>query len=110
MTDQMQTRVVVLDGTARVIVAGEIDLATSHDLSEAIKQALTEAPKALVIDLSDVSFCDSSGLGVLAVSERECKLQGVQYRITGATGAVRRVFDITGLDELLDDGDTEVSA
>jgi anti-anti-sigma factor len=110
MAEQMQTDVVVTDGTARVVVAGEIDLATSHDLNQAIKQALRAARDMVSIDLSAVTFCDSSGLAVFAVSERECALAGVQFRITGANGAVRKVFNITGLDELLDGNGTDARA
>ncbi|MEY3606871.1 MAG: hypothetical protein RL289_1051, partial [Actinomycetota bacterium] len=46
-----------------ITVSGEVDLATSPDLDNAIIAAIESGTSSLAIDLTDVSFMDSSGLG-----------------------------------------------
>jgi anti-sigma B factor antagonist len=103
MANLMNTSIVMADGSVTVVVSGEIDMATSQELYAAIEHALTATHDSLSIELSAVSFCDSSGLGVLVLGEQECKLRGVRYRVIGATGTVRQVFEITGLEDMLEE-------
>lgn len=110
MADHLHITVAAADGSARVAVTGEIDLLTCQELHEAIERALKSVRGSLEIEMSGVSFCDSSGLGVLVLAEQECKLRGVQYHLTGVTRSVRQVFRITGLDDLIDNEGAEATA
>jgi anti-sigma B factor antagonist len=99
----LQTRVVANDGSASVIVRGEIDLAAVHDLAGAIRDALDRGLPSLVIDLTGVTFCDSSGLGQFVYTAQDCATRGVGFRIVGARQTVRSVFEVAGVADLLGD-------
>jgi anti-sigma B factor antagonist len=78
---------------------GDIDAATVDPLREELL-ALVEAehPDRLVIDLTDVTFMDSTGLGVL-VRVRNAQLEhGGDVAVVNAIPRVQRVLTITGLD------------
>ncbi|MCZ0207982.1 STAS domain-containing protein [Streptomyces achromogenes] len=90
-------------------VSGELDLMTSPVLRQHVHDAVAEGHHSLVVDLSDVFFCDSSGVGVLIASRRlirSCQgrlrlilpdrgaVDGSHVnRVLGALG-VRRLFDV----------------
>lgn len=57
-------------GWAVLRVSGEMDLVTSPMLRERVHDAVAEGRHSLVLDLSDVQFCDSSGVGVLVATRR----------------------------------------
>jgi anti-anti-sigma factor len=78
-------------------VHGEVDLATSPKLHEAL-DAL-DPDVGLVVDLSDVSFLDSSGLTELVrAHERHAEAGGV--RLVVASKGIRRVLEVSGLTEV----------
>jgi anti-sigma B factor antagonist len=87
-------------GEQVVAVAGEIDVATSPELRQAIERVIDDTAR-LTIDLSGTTFIDSSGLGVLVGAlkrARELGHEGIVLR--GIQEPVRRVLEITGLAEL----------
>jgi len=94
-----------LPGRVRVLsVAGEIDMLTSPDFEVAIDYDLGHLPATLVVDLSKVTFIDSSGLAALFGAHRRaaCPVRVV------ATRAIARVLDLIGMrDTLLVHGDLD---
>lgn len=92
-------RMAAADGQVRVELAGEIDLHVRDDLKAALEAAI-RAGADVVVDLTDVTFLDASGVGALVGARR--KLEGQHdLRIHGARAGVRRVLDITGVAALL---------
>jgi anti-sigma B factor antagonist len=90
------------DDEVRVWVRGEIDLCTAPDLRASIDAALgTRDVRAVVIDLADCTFMDSSGLNVLVAAADAARQRRQAVRITGAHGVVQRVIELTGLDTVL---------
>lgn len=87
---------------ATVTASGEIDLASSPDLRRELQALLDDGVRRIVVDLGDVTFIDSSGLGVLVgVLKRIKEVEGGgSLEILGLTGPVRKVFEITGLHEI----------
>lgn len=87
--------------TARVAVAGEVDLATAHLLRDRLLNVLREqAPAVLDVDLARVTFLDCTGISAL-VAVREATLQaGHQMRVSQPQPIVRRVLEVTGLLDL----------
>ncbi len=70
-------------------VSGELDLVTSPVLRQHVHDVVAEGRHSLVLDLSDVLFCDSSGVGVLIASRRLIRsCQGSLRLILPAQGAV----------------------
>jgi anti-sigma B factor antagonist len=86
-----------------VVARGEIDVATSPLLRSEFAAALAQGPKEVTLDLHDVSFIDSSGLGVLVGAlKRLREAGGERFVIVGAQDAVRKIFTITGLNTLFE--------
>ena len=91
------------DGADIVIVArGEIDVATSPLLRAELSSVIAASPSMVTVDLAGVSFVDSSGLGVLvgALMQLRSIDPTAVLRVVGLQEPVRKVFDVTGLDEL----------
>ncbi len=101
------------DHVAVVHASGEVDATTAHTLRSALSKAISEAGDNLVADLTEVTFMDSTGLGVLVGRLKEVRTRGGQLHCVVTTDRVRRVFMATGLDTVLqlhDDVDSAVSA
>jgi anti-sigma B factor antagonist len=89
------------DGQWQVQVRGEVDVATSPQLQNELAELLSRDARNLVVDMSGVTFIDSSGLGVLVeILERLQAQQGDAIVLRRMQEPVRRVFEITGLTEL----------
>ncbi|NRQ49154.1 STAS domain-containing protein [Aeromicrobium stalagmiti] len=81
-----------------VALAGDIDIETARDLRAHIVDRADPTSK-LVIDLSDVEFMDSSGLGALVSGWQMTRDEG-DFRLAGANPAVHRVLTITGMEDV----------
>jgi anti-anti-sigma factor len=88
-------------GIVLVRMPTEVDLATAPALRDELLGALNRDGVHLVVDALDVTFMDSSGVNALVrARERAAALDGSLHVVTGSPG-VRRVLQITGLDERL---------
>jgi anti-sigma B factor antagonist len=83
-------------GCAIVTSAGEPGLATAPQLREFLL-ALLPAHPALVINLDQVSFCDATGLGVLAGAANRAHANGASLHLVCSRTDIRRLFELTGL-------------
>ena len=92
------------DATGTIVARGEIDLASSPEFRVAIHDLLDAGVRDVVVDLTAVSFIDSSGLGVLVGAlKRVNELGGdAGLVLVGLDGPARRVFEITGLDQVFE--------
>ena len=85
-------------GGATVAVAGECDLYEAHLLGAAIEQA-GAAPGTIVhLDLSELSFLDSTGLHVLVKAQRSLETAGSELVLVAPSEQVRRTLSVSGLD------------
>ncbi|WP_203926385.1 STAS domain-containing protein [Virgisporangium ochraceum] len=83
---------------AVVRLAGEIDMSTVQRLSKVVGDMLAnEPPPRVVLDLGEVTFCDSQGLGTLVVLSRKAGLVQSHLVLTNVGDFLLRVLDITGL-------------
>ncbi|WP_422769298.1 STAS domain-containing protein [Plantactinospora sp. WMMC1484] len=85
----------------RLHLGGELDITTAPELSAEIDKLLDAGHRRLLVDLAELSFCDSSGLAAFVRGDDQAGSRGGWLRLTGATGRVERVLRISGLDELL---------
>ena len=86
------------DGSAiTVALAGEFDLVTAGPAREAITFAISEARQRLIVDLSEVTFIDSSGLHVLLAVHGLCRDAEPTLTIRPGPPNVHRVFELTNL-------------
>ena len=86
---------------SRLVVAGELDMATGPSLEETALALLAERPALLVLDLRGVTFCDSSGIACLIRVRRAAAESGGRLELRSVQGLVRRVLELTGVSELL---------
>lgn len=84
--------------TAVVTPHGDLDLVTSPEFRSAVDAAIDDGAAAMVIDLSDAGFLDSTALGVLLSVHR--RLAG-RLAVAGAQPVVRRLFDVTQMGTVL---------
>lgn len=89
-----------VDGYRVVTVSGEVDVATAPRLRDGLESAVGAAPARLVVDLSSVSFIDSTGLGVLIGVSKQADEAGVALRLVIAESRIIKLFEITGLLDL----------
>jgi anti-anti-sigma factor len=89
------------NGQAYVRVHGELDLYTAPQLWETIDAAIADTPQELVIDLSDVSFVDSSGLAVLVRAYKRLRPVAGTVIVRGAADQVYMALEVTKLNTLL---------
>jgi anti-sigma B factor antagonist len=82
-----------------VSVAGEIDIATVPQLRPALEAAVSSGGP-VTVDLSGVTFMDSTGLGVLIQALKHSQVAGGAFHLVVTQPNVKKVLEITGLTEL----------
>ncbi len=102
MDDHFTLRESQSDGVAHLHLGGELDLAAKPAVNELVRRRLADAAiTRLVIDLSGVTFIDSSGIGTLIGCRNLAERAGKVLQAIGAQGRVARVLELTGVGDLL---------
>jgi anti-sigma B factor antagonist len=83
-----------------VTVAGEADLYTAPDLERALEGVIGLGATTVVLDLADVTFIDSTTLGILLRYNARFSSRGGELVIVSDDRRVLRTFEITGLDRM----------
>ena len=86
---------------AELALSGDLDMSATFVLEPILDRVLAGAPGELVLDLAEVPFVDSSGLGLLIATHERADRAGVDMAIAGAGPEIQRVFHIAGLDGVL---------
>jgi anti-sigma B factor antagonist len=86
------------EGPAAVLsVAGDVDAANAHVLREAVLSAIDDGPQLVIVDLTEVGYIDSVGLGTLVVSLKRASEQQARLRLVVTNPQIEKIFKITGL-------------
>ncbi len=80
-------------------VAGELDLASSPTLEQALEAVKPSASGFLILDLSQLEFMDSTGLSVLVTAHRRAQEAGWRFALVKGSPQVQRLLSLTGIDE-----------
>ncbi|MER6186461.1 STAS domain-containing protein [Streptomyces sp. NPDC001652] len=88
------------DGIRVLTLAGEIDRDTGQTLRQALDAFGTPRPR-IVVDLSRVTFMDSTGINILIAAHRSLTEAGGWIRLAAPTEAVLRVLQIVGVDTVI---------
>ncbi|PLT27953.1 anti-sigma factor antagonist [Peribacillus deserti] len=91
-----------IDSKATVKVKGEIDAYTAPKLRETLFPLSEQQNVHMVVDLSEVSYMDSTGLGVFVGLFKSVRSHDGEFRLVGLSERLRRLFDITGLADIID--------
>jgi anti-sigma B factor antagonist len=100
----------VVNGFAIVFIDGEIDLAIADLLTEELESAIVESSPFLLIDLTSVTFMDSSGLSALLRAYKLATSAGGEVRLVGPNATVSKLLRVTELNHVLPVHDTIESA
>jgi anti-sigma B factor antagonist len=90
------------DGLVHVALVGELDLSTVAKVQEELRRAEAKSPATLVVDLSKLTFLDSTGLRCIVTADERARDEGRRIVIVRGPDAVQRVFAITKLDDRLE--------
>lgn len=87
-------------GTPVLAVRGEVDVSTAPELRERLLALAERGQTVAVVDLSEVSFVDSTALGVLVSGVKRLRSGGGDLRLVVTQPHISKVFEITGLTEV----------
>ena len=90
------------DGQVQVELHGELDLSTVGKVEEELRRIEADAPPVLVVDMSGLSFLDSSGLRCLVRADERARETDRRLVLVRGPDAVQKVFEITRLEERLE--------
>ena len=106
---RLRIRSGLTDGTATLTISGELDLLTAPLLSRALAEVLAREPERLVFELSQLGYADCAAARLIAYSAGSLP-SGQRPVLRRPSFAIRRMFQLTGLDRLCDiDPDDEAA-
>jgi anti-anti-sigma factor len=88
-------------GSALVRIRGDFDLQVVDQVADALARIESDEPELLVIDLSSLSFMDSTGMGVIAAAHIRAVDAGRRFAIVSPPAGVKQAFERTKLNELI---------
>ena len=97
-------------GVLTIALSGQLDLAVSAALAEALKDTIVEGDRAVILDLADVHFIGSAALRVVLLTEKYLKQRDAKLVLCGLSDPVRRVLRITGFERFLTIHETRAGA
>ena len=102
----------VRDGVTRIVLTGEFDLSVVPRVEDELARVESTEPTMVVLDLRGLTFMDSSGLRVVVGANERARKHDRRFIVVNGPDAVRRVFEITKVDEVvkLVDDPSEVPA
>ena len=92
------------DGRATVRVRGELDIATADQAYTYLRDVVDNQDGPVMMNLSELTFCDAAGLGVLARVAGHARRSGRSLKLTAARPSLVRIMHITGMDEAFPEG------
>jgi anti-anti-sigma factor len=90
------------DGLVHVALRGELDLSTVAKVQEELDRLEADRPPVVVLDLSRLSFLDSTGLRCVITAAERARDTERRFVVVRGPNAVQRVFSITRLEERLE--------
>jgi anti-sigma B factor antagonist len=84
-----------------VVLAGEVDATNSDELYGVLESVVAQQPRLLIVDMSELSFMDSTGLRMLLRSSRALDQQGGVLALAAPQISVARVLELTRADQLI---------
>ena len=90
-----------IDDAVLVRIEGELDMASAPRLGRVLNAALDQGASAVALDLTELTFLDSTGVRVLISAHRRAADQGCAFTLSAPTRSVRRALHLTGVDQVL---------
>ncbi|MBU8908759.1 STAS domain-containing protein [Desertibacillus haloalkaliphilus] len=90
------------DDICYLYLAGEVDAYTAPELRKQLLPLTEEEGQVVVVDLSELTYIDSTGLGIFIGALKSSHQHQSKLKLVGVRSRVKRLFTITGLDEVID--------
>jgi anti-anti-sigma factor len=87
--------------TIRVRLVGELDLATAGQVAAAVAELRAAGFASLVLDLSELTFLDSSGIRVIVEAQQAAERDRVSFTVVPGPRSVQRALTLAGVADLL---------
>jgi anti-sigma B factor antagonist len=84
-------------GVTLVMPRGDLDLSTADQVKRTLSQLIDRGQSKLVLDLGNVAYIDSSGLGALVAAMKQARAVGGNLRLCGLQDDVRSILEMTRL-------------
>jgi anti-anti-sigma factor len=97
----LSIEITAVDGIRVLALRGEIDHAVTNELTEALLSYNDATPPGTVVDLSGLTFMDSSGINVLITAHQAMSDAQGWLRLAGAQASVLRALQLVGLDQVI---------
>lgn len=97
----LQISVAAKDTGSKVTVAGEVDVSNASELRDALKKAMAQHTGDVAVDMADVSYIDSTGIGVLVGAAHAAFDKGTELIIQKPQSNVERVLNLLGIEDQL---------
>lgn len=97
MSGNMEIKLRRADTIYVIDVVGEMDLYNAFKLKDVVRKMIEKKIRHYIINLDQVPYIDSSGIGALLQVFADIKKNGLRLRITGVKGSVRKVIELTKL-------------
>lgn len=88
------------ENTAILTIQGEVDVYTAPRLREEIHRRLDAGDNKIVVDLTDVAYMDSTGLGVLIGALKRARESRGELIVASPNARISRILDVTGLNRI----------
>ena len=102
MTKPLALRTEHDHGAPRLVLSGELDLASAEELESKLKQLESSEPQLLMLDLRELEFMDSTGLRAVIAADARARERGARLVVIRAPDEVDRVFRLTRMDQHLE--------
>ncbi len=98
----LEIKVTEVEGGSVASLSGEVDVYTASKLKETLYPLAEQQNTNLIVDLSDVNYIDSTGLGIFIGVLKASEKSSSSLKLKGLNERVKRLFEITGLNEVID--------
>lgn len=88
------------DDVAVIALTGEVDIYSAPEFKETLVRGIEDGARRIIVDLSGVTFIDSTALGVLVSGAKRVRPQNGALDIVCSDENITRIFEITGLDRI----------
>ncbi len=96
----VEAKVKQVDSTKYLSLQGKIDMANAKEYEELLENNMQDVKK-LVVDLAELSFIDSTGVGSLVAAIRTASSKGVRFELVNVPEGINEIFEVIGVYEVL---------
>ena len=89
------------EGVWEFSLIGEVDISNAHYFRKQLETALAEQKQSITIDLAELNYIDSTGLGVIIGVYGSIKKDGLYVKLLNPKDNVKKLLIISGLDKIL---------